>query len=946
MSEQHWDRLRELFHHVLDMPPGERTAYLDDECPDSAMRAELESLLGPPAGNVLGSPVVDGVREAIHAAMERTEPGPPDSGTEGMLIGRYRLLEKIGEGGMGEVWRAEQLEPVRRQVALKLVRAFMNSREVVARFESERQALALMDHPAIARFYDAGSTPNGAPYFVMDYVEGAPITAYCDNHRLTIRERLELFIRVCEGVQHAHQKAIIHRDLKPSNILVTEVDGKAEPKIIDFGVAKALAPGLRAESMFTRAGAFVGTPEYMSPEQAASSGEDIDTRSDVFSLGVILYELLTGARPIKLQAITLEEFLRKLRKEEPEKPSSRIRRQDEAALSGVALNRQATPAALSKQLRGDLDSIAGKALEKERSLRYDAPSSLAADIGRYLRQEGVWAVPPSTFYRMGKFARRHSVALVVTAAFLLVLIAAAAISILQGMRANQEAAVARAVTDFVQNDLLAQASTDKQAGSKAKPDPDLKVRTALDRAAESMGSRFALQPKVEAEIRGTMGQTYLDLGLYPKARTQLERALELERRSLGAENPTTVRTISRLGYVAYLQGRYPEAEALDSQALEIQRRRLGADHPDTLYTLSNLAIVYYTHVKYPEAESIDRQILEIRRRVSGPKHPYTLQSMNNLAIVYYLEGKYAEAEELFSEILAIQREGLGAEHHDTLMSMMNLGNVYRQEGKYAQAEAILKQCLEIRRRMLRIDHPDRLMSMLNLGNVYLQEGKYAEAEALYKESLEIKSRVLGAEHASTLTSMNNLANVYSLEEKYAQAQPLFSKAIEIARRKLGEQNRSTIIFLSNFASMYQRQGKYAEAETYLAQALAALQHTVGAAHPDTVETAEDLALAKVSERKFTEGEALARQALNFYDQKQLHDWQRFRAESLLGASLAGQKKYAEAEQLLLDGYQGMIARKDRMGVPDWYHLDRAREWIVQLFVAWGQPQKAAAWKKK
>ena len=342
--------------------------------------------------------------------------------TASSVIDRYRLLQRIGEGGMGQVWLAEQKEPVRRRVALKLVKAGINTREVMARFEAERQALALMDHPAIAKVFDAGSTSQGAPYFVMEYVAGVPITAYCDDHRLSTRERVELFIHVCEGVQHAHQKAIIHRDLKPSNILVMEVDGRAAPKIIDFGVAKALTQRLTADSIFTRVGALVGTPEYMSPEQANLSGEDIDTRTDVYSLGILLYELLVGAPPIDLRKIAFEEFLRRLREEEAPKPSTRIRMQDPATSSELARKRQTEPVALAKQIRGDLDSIALKALEKDRSRRYGSPSDLAADLGRYLRNEAVLAVPPSAAYRARKFARRYRAALVTTVAFVLVLI--------------------------------------------------------------------------------------------------------------------------------------------------------------------------------------------------------------------------------------------------------------------------------------------------------------------------------------------------------------------------------------------------------------------------------------------------------------------------------------------------------------------------------------------
>lgn len=415
MSYERWDRIRELFHRALDLPPGDRPAFLKAECTDATIRAEVQSLLAADANSgLLDSPAAEGLRVAIDGAIPTTDQSvltaiqPAETGeSEGTVIGRYHLLQKIGEGGMGEVWLSEQREPVRRRVALKLIKAGMDTREVVARFESERQALALMDHPAIAKVFDAGSTAQGAPYFVMEYVAGVPITAYCDNHRLSTRERLELFTRVCEGVQHAHQKAIIHRDLKPSNILVTEVDGKAAPKIIDFGVAKALAQKLTADTVFTRVGALVGTPEYMSPEQAASLGEDIDTRTDVYSLGIIFYELLAGAPPIELRKIAFEEFLRRLREEEPEKPSTKIRTQDQATSTEVARKRRSEPTTLARQMRGDLDLIALKALEKDRSRRYGSPSDFAADIERYLKNEAVLAVPPSVGYRARKFARRN-----------------------------------------------------------------------------------------------------------------------------------------------------------------------------------------------------------------------------------------------------------------------------------------------------------------------------------------------------------------------------------------------------------------------------------------------------------------------------------------------------------------------------------------------------------
>jgi len=946
------------------------------------------------------------------------------------VIGHYHLLQRIGEGGMGEVWLAEQKEPVRRRVALKLVKAGMSTREVIGRFESERQALALMEHPAIARVLDAGSTPRGAPYFVMEYVAGMPITEYCDNHRLAIKERLELFLQVCEGVRHAHQKAVIHRDLKPSNILVTEVDGQARAKIIDFGVAKALSQKLTAHTMFTRVGTLVGTPEYMSPEQALSSGEDVDTRTDVYSLGVILYELLAGAPPIELRKIAFDEYMRRLREEEPPKPSTKVRTQDQATSSELARRRHTEPLALVKQIGGDLDSIALKALEKDRSRRYGSAADFSADIGRYLKHEAVLAVAPSAAYRTRKFAWRHRGALATAGAFALVLIAAAGVSIWQSIRASREAAVAQAVNDFLQNDMLAQASSSTQAKLRVKPDPDLKVRTALDRAAARISGKFSRQPEVEAAIRETIGQTYLDLGLYPEARTQLERALELRRQQFGAENPDTLRTISRVGRAAFLQGNYPEAETLFGQSLPVQRRVLGREHPDTLYSLANLgnayymegkygqaealqkealeirrrvlgpehpdtllsmgslALVYYMQGKYPQAEQLDAQTLEIQRRVRGPEHPDTAHSMSSLAVVYYAESKYSEAEALESQSLEITRRTLGPEHPETLYSMHNLALMYYVQGKYPQAEELDARTLEIQRRVLGPEHPETISSMNDLASAYYSEGKLAQAESLYSEALELRRRSLGPEHRNTLTTLENLANVYEaqgkyarteallkntleverrvlgpehpdtlmcqhnlavvwqLEGKYTDAEPLFLKTIETGRRVLGAEHSFTLATVAALSQMYLYEGKYSLAETYATQALQGRRHAFGAESADTITSVMDLALADVSQRKFSESEPLAREAVEFYRSKQPDDWDRFYGESLLGASLAGQKKYSAAEPLLLKGYQGMLARQDRIGVPDRFYVDHGREWLVQLYSEWGKPEKAAEWRRK
>jgi non-specific serine/threonine protein kinase/serine/threonine-protein kinase len=876
MDAGHVRQIEELYHAAREREPGERMAFLREACGDNEeLRSEVESLLAQ--DNRHGP--LEGPAWELAGTRDTTESREPAE-TRGMVIDRYHLLQKIGEGGMGEVWLAEQKEPVRRRMAIKLVKAGMNSREVIARFESERQALALMDHPAIAKVFDAGSRPQGTPYFVMEYVAGIPITDYCDNHRLSTRERLELFIHVCQGVQHAHQKAIIHRDLKPSNILVTEVDGGAAPKIIDFGVAKALAQKLTADTMFTRVGMLIGTPEYMSPEQALSSGEDIDTRTDTYSLGIILYELLAGVPPLELRKIALEEFLRRLREEEPPKPSTKIRTQDPATSTEVARKRQTEPRVLVKQIRGDLDSIALKALEKDRSRRYGSPSDFAADIARYLKNEAVLAVPASTAYRARKFARRHRAGLFTIAAFVLVLMVAAGVSIGESVRANREAAVAQAVNDFLQNDLLAQASAAIQSGPSAKPDPDLKVRTALDRAAERITGKFRQQPEVEAAIRDTIGQTYVDLGLYPEARTQFERALELHRRVSGVKNPKTLKAISRVAYTAHLQGKNPEAETLFSKALELQRRVLGSEHPETLYSMNNLANVYRAQGKYAQAEALFSQTLEIRRRVFGPEHPNALTSMHNLATVYYRQGKYAQAEALDSQTLETRRRLLGPEHPGTLNSMNGLANVYNLQGKYAQAEALYSQTLEIQRRVLGPEHPDTLGSMNNLASAYGRQGKYSQAEALFRETLALKRRILGPEHPATLNT------------------------------------------LSEFVDMYQVQGRYTLAETNAAQALAGRRRALGSEHPDTMASAADLALAYLSQGKFVESEPFAREALEFNRKKQPADCRAGLVPSgprarMAGPTVSGVGQACESrrvESMRLGGRNGSEAISQQVGV--------------------------------
>ena len=764
------------------------------------------------------------------------------SDSSNTLIGRYLLVRRIGEGGMGEVWLAEQKEPVRRRVALKLIKAGLNTREALARFNSERQALALMDHPAIAKVFDADETPKRAPYFVMEYVAGVRITDYCDNHRLSTRERLELFVQVCEGVQHAHQKAIIHRDLKPSNILVTEVDGHAVPKIIDFGVAKALTQKLTVDTMFTRAGGLVGTPGYMSPEQAGSSGEDIDTRTDVYSLGIIFYELLAGAPPIEPQKLALEEFLRRLREDDPPKPSTKISTDNATTSTDVAHKRQTEPRALVHQLRGELDAIAMKALEKERSRRYASASELAADVKRYLNNEPVLAVPPSLAYRARKFARRHRAALATALAFALVLIVASIVSIRESVRANREASASKRVTDFMTK--MFKVSDPSEARGNT-----ITAREVLDKASKEIDTGLANDPQLQAQMMTVMGAVYENLGLYSQSEPLLRRALDIHQRTLGPRSKETLQSIYDLSQVLTWEGHIPEAERLCRQSLDGRTSLLGPEHRDTLESMNWLAWIWFLQGRYAEAEKLGRQAVEVARRVLGPEDTVTLGAMKHLGIIFSETGKYPEAEKMFREVAEVQQRTIGPDHRDTLGTMNNLATVLDHEGKLAEAVQLDRDLLQVSVRVFGPEHPRTLMTMENLASFLDDNQQFAEAEKLLREALELERRKLGSDNRGTLITMGNLADSLTNQEKYSEAETLFQQTVDGKRKVMGPEHPSTLHSLDGLGNLLKKEKRYPEAEKVYRQVFDGRTRVLGAANPDTAHSAYELACVLALEGK-------------------------------------------------------------------------------------------------
>jgi serine/threonine protein kinase len=607
---------KSIFLAAVEIPSDERAAYLDQATAgDAALRARVEALLAAHEnpGSFLESPAID---IAVTTNMPSIVEQP------GTVIGPYKLLQQIGEGGMGVVFMAEQAHPLQRTVALKIIKPGMDTRQVIARFEAERQAVAMMDHPNIAKVLDAGTTDTGRPYFVMELVKGVPITKYCDEKHLPLGARLELFVQVCQAVQHAHQKGIIHRDIKPNNVLVAEYDNRAVPKVIDFGVAKATAQKLTERTMFTEFGQVIGTVEYMSPEQAKLNQLDIDTRSDIYSLGVLLYELLTGSTPIELQRLrsaAFDEMLRIIREEEPPKPSLRLSTSD--TLPSIAANRHSEPANLSRDLQGELDWIAMMCLEKDRNRRYESASGLGRDIERYLHDEPVHACPPSTAYRVKKIIRRNKLPVAAAAALTLTLMLGIIGTTWQSIRATHASALARQEADKEQainqflREMLQSANPWARSPADAFKGRDATVVQVCDAAVARLDA-VALKdrPEVEAALRATIGETYGSLGRGEEGEVQLREAVRLARIAYGPDNP------EQPGYTATLAKhlsnrgvKLDEAEALMRDRLRIRKNA----YPDLDFSdgMNNLAqiLLRKSEVKHDanglaEAEQIARQI--------------------------------------------------------------------------------------------------------------------------------------------------------------------------------------------------------------------------------------------------------------------------------------------------------------------------------------------------
>jgi eukaryotic-like serine/threonine-protein kinase len=995
MADHNHDELRRLFDLVSDAPAEERLAILDRECGgDADLRSRLLAMVAAAEEERFLGAETPGIGI--------TPPLPSDAGARtveseqiGEEIGHYKLLQQIGEGGFGVVYMAEQKKPVRRLVALKIIKLGMDTKQVIARFEAERQALAMMDHPNIAKVLDAGSTDRGRPYFVMELVKGTSFTEYCDSQNVAFIDRLKLFMQVCGAVQHAHQKGVIHRDLKPSNILVTHVDERPVPNVIDFGIAKATQQRLTEMTMFTEFGQFLGTPAYMAPEQTDPNLLDIDTRSDIYSLGVMLYELLTGTTPFDsrtLRGAALDEVKRIIREEEPSRPSTKLSTLGEE-LTTVAKHRGLEPKRLRTILRGDLDWIVLKALEKDRARRYDTASSLARDIERYLNDEPVVAGPPSASYKLQKFVKRNKAG-VAAAALVVAVLVLGVLGTSWGMlrafdqkeRADLEASNARLA-----------ATAEEQAKNEAQE----AARLAREAAAEATAARAeAHQRAAELEIvtefqqsmLGELSAEQMGWALYADLRNRVRESLESE--GVGSEDREAAvadffRTLRRANATdvalklideevlqravqaintdfadqplvraalrqtvadTYRQiGRYPPALPLQEAALETRRRELGDDHPDTLQSINDLAYLLELMGDWEQAETHYEEALAGRRRVYGDEHRLTYVAMNNLGLLIQQRGRVEEAYELHTAVLDGRRQLLGEDDPDTLSSLMNVGSIHDDMGQPEEALSYFSAALDGCRRVLGDDHLETIVAINNMGNIMRELGRFDEALAYHSESLAARRRVQGDEHPDTLIAITNMGILLIARQQWEEALPHFQEALEGFRQALGDDHPNTLIAVSCIGVVLRGMDRLEEAEPYYREALAGNRRTLGDDHPNTATAKHNMGRLLRELGRLDEAAALGAEVVTWARATMPAEHPGI-AAYLLGyaQTLRALERYGEAETLLLEAYELLAAGYGRSH----RRTLSVAQALVDLYEAWhvfqpgaGYDAKAAPWRQ-
>lgn len=904
-------------------------------------------------------------------------------------FGPYRIQRCLGEGGFGMVFLAEQTEPVRRHVAVKVIKPGMDTRAVLSRFEAERQAVAMMDHPGIAKVLDAGSTPAGRPYFAMELVRGVPLTEYCDQRRLSTRDRLALFIEVCHAVQHAHQKGIIHRDLKPSNILVTDQDGRGAPKIIDFGIAKAMHARLVDNSYHTAQGQFVGTPEYTSPEQADSDGLDVDTRSDIYSLGVILYELLTGVLPIDSSAIRgsgLKSMSKVLRDAEPAKPSTRLAdlpttatdsagtpasRLTPGTPADIAKRRGTDPRSLSRQLKGDLDWIIMKAMDKERARRYESAGSFADDIQRHLASEPVVAGPPTTTYRIGKFLRRNRVGVSIAAVLLLLLtVGFTAVSVLYRRSESQRQLAQTALTaegiqrQRAENALKSEEEQRQRAQSALRAEADqrqvaekslLSEETQRQRAETALKSEADQRRKAETETKKLNAAveflnsmfTAIDpanaKGREVTVREVIDTAAQRVGEELTGQPEVEAYIREMLGESYNALSNFDEADRQLEKSLEIRQTLRSPDDSELLRLYSKRGAVLISRGKPDEAEKMLRVAYDGRSRTMGPSHPETLASLSLLSMVQQDRGDIPGAAETIRQVIAGQQASIGPAHRETLESRCSLADMLNGLGRLEEAEKEAAETAKIAEDSLGGDDPVTLQAQSIRGSSLYNLGRYEEAERVLLACAQAKARVYGEQHSSSLLTLNILGMTQKKLGKLEEAEETAQRVYDYAKASLGAEHPATLSYLSNLAQAEQARGNFEQAEAKLREAVALRTKVSGPEHVATLSALNNLGLVLCDQKRFEEALPILQQVREGVEKTQppTH-WMVGASRTFVGDCLTDLKRYDEAEPLLLSAWE-------QLGTAVGHEHPRAKttaKALAKLYTAMGKPDAAAEWSVK